>query len=95
MLNKCYLSKFETESSKPTCKNCKFVITENADEETKKWGVNIVYYCGKYENFVAGLPTSILIGVQRLSINENEYKFDCKYYKKNETCKNNNLNKGE
>jgi len=76
---------FEAVVSKPTCKNCKFIITEDADKETKKWGIDIVYYCGKYEKFVAGLPT--LIGKhKRLSVNENEYRFTCRYYKKNEDC---------
>ena len=71
---------FEAGVGKPTCNNCKHLITREADKATKVYGFDEEYFCGKYEKFVNGLPT--LMGKHdRLSVNVDEYRFSCKYHK--------------
>ena len=65
---------------RPTCGNCKHLIIAEADEDTKKWGFQTEEYCGKYENFVKGLP--VIPGkIDRLMVYRGMNAFSCRYHK--------------
>ena len=68
-----------------TCNNCKFKYFVEADEEEKKWGIEKIGYCKKYEEVIRKFNIPYSTGCRpapKLQIIESDViGYMCKYFK--------------